>query len=236
MVSALMSTIIPIRTAIAEETDLTADDIIRRMAQVYAESKSYTDRGVVISVFISEDGTRTIEKPFKTFFVRPDRFRFEYREKKTIGQSSHYIAYKNGEDVKVYWNIGPEMVGKIKTLSEALSAAAGISSGSARTVPTMLIPGDSEFRNAIIYYEPLRIEDAVFDGVNCFRISDRADYRRLTLWIGKEDFLLRKMYQEQDFNDFKLQETTTYDPTINGAVTNRMLEFDSPKKRLNIPL
>lgn len=229
---ALLLSVSPVPTAKAEEAHLdklTADDIIRRMAQVYATSESYSDRGSVISVFISTDGTRTVEKPFKTAFVRPDRFRFEYIEKKTLGKNSQYIAYKNGNDIKVYWNIGPEMVSKIQTLSEALAAAAGISSGAARTVPTMLIPTESEFRNAIIFYDPQRIDDVVVNGIDCFQISDPAEYRRLTLWIGKKDFLLRKIYREQKFDDFRLQETTTYKPIINGAIKDKMLEFNSPQ-------
>ena len=232
MISALVSTITPIRSAIAKKTapdNLTADDIIRQMAKVYAASRSYSDEGIFTSVFISTERTRTIEKLFKTAFIRPDRFRFEYREKNNPGGNSHYIVYKNGEDIKVYWNIGPEMASKITTLSEALAAAAGISSGTARNVPTMLIPAESQFRNAITFYDPQRIEDEDFDGVDCFRISDPADYRRLNLWIGKKDFLLRKMYREQNYDDFSARETTTYKPIINGVIKDNMLEFNSPK-------
>lgn len=229
-------------TAKAEEIHLdkiTAADIIRRMAQTYGSSESYIDEGLVKSVFISKDGTRTIEKPFRTAFVRPDRFRFEFREKEKRGILSrfidfkgggnpHYIAFKDGKNAKVYWNIGPKIASKINTLSEALAAATGISSGAARSVPTMLIPSESQFRNAIIYYNPQRIEDAVIDGVDCFQISDPTDYRRLTLWIGKKDFLLRKIFREQAFSDFESEETTTYEPTINSVVQDKMLEFNAP--------
>lgn len=226
--------IIPARTAKTEDIPiekLTAQDIISRMKQAYFMSETYSDRGVVTSVFISKEGTRTIEKPFTTAFVRPDRFRFEYKENNNPGQNSHYIAYKNGNDVKVYWNIGPDMVSKIQTLSEALAAAAGISSGAARTVPTMLDPSESQFRNAMTYYNPRRIEDTFIDGVECFQISDPADYRRLTIWIGKKDFLLRKIYREQDFKDFQGEETTVYEPTISGVVKDKMLEFNSPTSK-----
>jgi hypothetical protein len=120
------------------------------------------------------------------------------------------------------------MVSKIDTLSEALAIAAGISSGAARTVPTMLDPSESQFRNALTYYNPRRIEDTFIDGVECFQISDPADYRRLTLWIGKKGFLLRKIFREQDFNDFQLEETTAYEPTINGVIQDKMLEFNAP--------
>ena len=209
---------------------LTAKDIIKHMKDAYAASDTYKDEGIVRSVFIDANGSRTVRKEFKTAFVRPDRFRFEFLEKKTTlwGNDSHYIVYRNGRDIQVSWNIGQEMVSKIKTLGEALAAGTGISSGAARTVPTMLMPKESRFRNAIVYYTPQRIDDESFEGVDCYVISDPDDYRNLTLWVGKKDFLLRKIYREQEFKDFLGQETTVYRPENNGVVSDRMLGFDSP--------
>src|SRR5262245_14319430 len=60
---------------------LKAQDVLDRMAKVYASCKSYGDTGIVTTVFVEATGNRTVEKPFKTAFVRPDRFRFEYAEK-----------------------------------------------------------------------------------------------------------------------------------------------------------
>ena len=77
---------------------------------------------------------------------------------------------------------------------EALATAAGISGGSARTVPTLLLPEESRFRNPILLYSPKRTEDEVIDGLDCYRIEDPSDYRNLTLWIDKEKFLLLKIY------------------------------------------
>ena len=71
-----------LRQATAEESSLdslTAKQIVKRMAEEYAKCKSYQDLGVVKTVFILPDLKRTVEKPFTTAFVRPDRFRFESR-------------------------------------------------------------------------------------------------------------------------------------------------------------
>jgi hypothetical protein len=52
-----------------------------------------------------------------------------------------------------------------------------------------------------------------------------------TLWIEKETFLLRKVYREQEFEDFRGQVTTTYKPVLDGEATERMLELDAPRSR-----
>ena len=54
---------------------LSAKDIIKHMNHAYGTSNSYSDSGVVQIVFINVDGRRTVEKSFKTAFIRPNRFR-----------------------------------------------------------------------------------------------------------------------------------------------------------------
>jgi len=63
---------------------LSASEIIERMKNTYANSKTYSDSGVVEVIFIG-DVNQTVEKPFTTAFIRPNRFRYEFKEKKTFG-------------------------------------------------------------------------------------------------------------------------------------------------------
>src|SRR5437879_6027503 len=55
--------------------DLTAQEILEKMAATYATCKSYRDSGVVTNFFTRD---HIDVKPFRTAFVRPDQFRFEY--------------------------------------------------------------------------------------------------------------------------------------------------------------
>lgn len=208
---------------------LTAIDILSRMKKVYANAQTYQDKGLVKVVIHFPERDHTVKKPFTTAFIRPNRFRFEYREIKPLVKTSKFIAHQNGQDIKAYWDLD-EGVSQIKTIGDALAAAAGISGGSARTVPTMLLPDESHFRNAILFFSsPKRAADEVIDGIECYRIEDPNDYRDLTLWIDKEEFLLRKMYVEKDLKDSQAETTTTYKPILNGEVTDKMIEFGSPK-------
>ena len=204
--------------------DLTATEILSRMKDTYANAKTYQDKGLVKVVIRFPERNHTIKKPFSTAFVRPDRLRYEYKEIKPLVRTSKFVAYQNGNEVKVHWDLD-EGASKIRSIDEALATAAGISGGSARTVPTMLLPKQSRFRNAIVFYSPERTDDEVVDGIDCFKIEDLNDYRDLTLWIDKEEFLLRKMYVEKDLEDSLAETTTTYVPILNGVVEDKVLNF-----------
>ena len=115
--SGLLATLLQTR-AVAEEPKpdtLTAKEILERVANVYAKCKSYRDSGVVKTVFIWTDRKRTVEKPFTTAFVRPDRFRFEYKNK-----ARRYIVWRKGNDVQTWWDVTPGTK-KPKSLALALT-------------------------------------------------------------------------------------------------------------------
>ncbi len=75
---------------------LTAKQILKRMAETYASCKSYSDSGVVKTFHDEAAWGPPWEKPFTTGFVRPDRFRFEFRDKKAGNGEYLYIVWRNG--------------------------------------------------------------------------------------------------------------------------------------------
>jgi hypothetical protein len=207
---------------------LTAKEIIKLMKEEYAMSTSYSDSGVVRIVFIRSDGRRTVEKPFTTAFIRPDRFRFEYKEKTHGNRVHRFIVCLEGKNLQTYWDVDNDL--KPESLDREIAAATGISHGSAITVPAMLLPKEIKWRRAIRFHKPKRIGDDIFDMVECFRVHDLILGRPVTFWIDKKSFLLRKIYREQEFVDFRTQETTTYKPILNGRIMDNMLEFNPPKE------
>lgn len=209
--------------------DLTAPDIISRMREAYATSNSYSDSGMVKEVYIRASGTRIIEKPFATAFVRPDRFRFEFTERIRGDRERRFIIYRRGGDLQVHWDIDKEL--KYDSIDRAVAAATGVSGESAITIPAMLLPEEIKWRRAIRFDKPERTEDATLGDVDCFRIHDVIGGNPVTFWIDKEEYLLRRIYLEMAFDDFRLRRTTTYKPVSNGEVTDPMLEFKAPEGR-----
>ncbi len=210
--------------------ELTANKIMNRMSEVYGNSRSYSDSGVVRIVFIHPDRKYTVEKPFTTAFIRPDRFRFEYREKKQYVGEQRFIVHLQGNDVQMYWDVDKEL--KYESLDRAIASAAGVSGGSAIRIPAMLLPSEITWRRAIRFRQPKRLGDDVLDGVDCFRISDVVlGAIPTTIWIDKKTYLLKKVHSEQEFEDFRTQRTTIYAPILNGSVEDNMLEFGPPKDK-----
>ena len=84
-----------------------ADQVLERMGKAYAGCKTYRDSGVVKTEFVQAPGNFTSEKPFTTAFIRPDQFRYEFKDKRPDGHVSRFIVWKNGKDVASWWDIQP---------------------------------------------------------------------------------------------------------------------------------
>lgn len=165
----------------------------------------------------------------QTAFIRPDHFRFEFKEKIQGNRERRFIIYRKGKDVQTYWDVDKDL--KLESLDRAVAVATGVSGGSAITISAMLLPSEIKWRRAIRFNKPKRISDDIIDKVNCFRIHDLILGSPVTFWIGKKTFLLRKIHMEKEFEDFRTQETTTYKPVLNGKVMDIMLEFNPPKEK-----
>jgi outer membrane lipoprotein-sorting protein len=204
----------------------TPQQILDRMISVYASCDSYADNGRVETIFLQNSGrTWTAVKPFSTAFVRPSRFRFEFENTDT-NRGSHYVVWRDGSSVKSWWTIRPE-VKMYEGLAFALGAAAGVSSGSSLNVPSMLMQ-DLKATDRLGSLSELKLtgQENVADRL-AYRIEgkDRRD-NLVTMWIDKERFLLLKIYETRKFEDFRTEQTTTYQPQINTEISLEKLAFN----------
>jgi outer membrane lipoprotein-sorting protein len=218
---------LPVRADEPESDALKAQDVLDRMAEVYAGCESYRDTGVVKTVFVLAAGNQTVEKPFKTAFVRPDRFRFEYTAQRG-GRQDRYIVWREGKEVQTWWDVKPGVM-KPESLELALAGATGVSGGSAHTVPALLLPKDIGGWRLTDLTEAKRAEDAMIDKVDCAQIEGKFGNASMTVWIDKKTFLVRRIDSKKKFEKFSTEETTTYDPVIDDEIPDKSLEFDPPK-------
>jgi len=227
----LLGSALVIAASVAAESprpeSLDAQKILDRMAKVYANCTSYRDSGTVNTLFIGPRGNRTVEKPFTTAFLRPDRFRFEYKEKRSMGREPQYIVWRQGSDVRVFTDLRPGN-DKAVSLELAVAGAAGVSSGSAHKIPSLLLP-ELGGRRLTDLTEAHRTDDAKTGEADCFRIEGKYADSPVTLWIDKASFLVRRVDMYHDLgNDLHTEETTTYEPVVDGEVTAEMLAFHPP--------
>ncbi len=196
-----------------------------QVAKTYAECKSYKDSGKVTTVYKSADGNRSEVKPFTTAFSRPDRFRFSFHVQ---GDSqSRYVVWQNGNEVRTWWDVTSQNE-RPSSLSMGLAGATGVSSGSAHTIPTLLLPREVSGRKITDVTGMKRIDDAEINGSSCSRIEGKFAGSPITIWIDKKTSLIRRIDQTTKFDDFMTEETTLYDPVIDEKLDNKLLEFDAP--------
>lgn len=206
---------------------LKAQDVLDRMAKAYANCKSYRDSGVVRTVFIEATGDRTKERRFATALVRPDRFRFEYEEKLLDGRDFRCIVWRKGKDVQTWWSVDSGLE-KPRSLDSAVAQIAGVSAGSAHTIPALLLTNDVTGRRLTDIMEAKRVGDAKLGKVDCFRIEgDFVAGAPMTIWIDKKAFLVQRIDSRRKFDRFRTEETTTYDPVFDKEIPDKNLEFDS---------
>jgi outer membrane lipoprotein-sorting protein len=212
----------------AQAQQPSAQQIVERMASVYASCRSYVDEGDVTTVFLEEKRRRTQVKPFSTAFVSPSNFRFEYRNRRGEDEWDAHIVWRDAESVKSWWSIRPG-VESPRDLFTALGGAAGVSSGASVTIPTLLMP-EGMLGSRIKSLSGLRLvgEEEV-DGGRAYRLEGLdSGGNPLTVWVDEASMLLLKVYETRKFEKFETETTTTYRPQVNAAVAQEKLAFNPP--------
>ena len=176
-----------------------AKEIMDRMFKAYLGFASYQDEGILITTTDEPTGG-TIEKmPFKTFFKRPNLFRFEWTDYGITKLGTTKIIWSNGKEAFSYWE--PDYYEKKESLGLAVAGATGITSLTVNTIYDLLLPEEfSRSRFKPIVNLSLAGEEE-FEGVSCYRIKATGDNERYELLIGKTDFLLRKLRRESKSDD-----------------------------------
>ncbi len=208
---------------------LSADDLLARMVQRYAAARSYEDRGSVTTVFTRDDGRSfTTGRRFRTAFVRPDEFRFEFVDELDMAVTKRFIVWKHGLAVRRFWDPHGD-VEYPSSLSLALAGATGVSSGSAHVVPRLLLPDEVGGRSLADMTRLERLEDADCDGAPCARIAGFYAGERRTIWIELGTLLLRRIEHERDSGRYRTLLTTIYeDAAADEPVDPVLLEFGAP--------
>lgn len=237
---------------------MTPEQILASLEKVYAECPTYRDTGQVVTRFTYFDHKkppRRVVKPFETAFVRPDLFRFEFRDRLWEGgEWSRYIISAQASHARTWWDVDPIM--RLGSLDMALSAATGVSSGSAHTVPSLLMREPFGPTWLTRLREVTSLGDEVLDGATCSRLSTvfvpypmdpaeeemvQKEHKRVTgrpmerpteapqiLWIDRETHLIRRIDYQTRWKAFQTDTTTTYEPAMGVPITDHDLRFDPP--------
>jgi hypothetical protein len=217
----------PLRAAGAGDpssASLSGPDVVARVVAAYRTCATYRDTGVVRTVYFEETGQRTQNRPFKTAFVRPDSFRFEFTDS-FLGKTTRYIVSQQGADVRRWWDVEPG-TRTLESLDMGLAGATGVSGGSAHVVPSLLLPEAVSGRSLKDMTDVKRLDDAPCGSAVCARLEGFWGREKRTLWVDLGSFQLRRIDSATVFPKFRTEQTTTYEPTFNQAVSPDSLSFD----------
>jgi len=230
--------LVPFALVGAQAREAKAAEILEDMAVVYRGCRTYRDTGVKTTTYLPDEEpgvprAHTEKKPFTTAFVRPNRFRYEFRERSRWDVIEHrYLIWRDGAKVRKWWDITPG-VREIPSLGEAINAATGVSGGTAQYVPGYLMPAEVKPWLMPTLRDLERIDDAYLGSALCRRITGRLHHgapqdEDVTLWIDAKTHLLRRYEERTQHEGFRTEEITDYEPVLDEPIAEELLAFDPP--------
>src|SRR5262249_37489466 len=151
---------------------------------------------------------------FRTAFVRPDRFRFEYEQNGV----TQMIVWRHRRSVRSWCRFMTRKEPGPRSLGMALAGATGVSSVSAHTIPALLLPDQVGGRRLTDATGVERVKDGVQTSLPCFRLRGSYAGDPMMLWIDRQTFLVRKIEVWTDHGGFQTDRVTIYDPAMDAEV------------------
>lgn len=168
------------------------DVVLERMHDVYAKAETYQDTGVVETIMDLGNRKQTMTQTFSIVFRRASSIKIEWIDIMFGGQKSRFVLWSDGKLTQTFWE-QLNQVQKSQSLMMGIAGATGVSGGAAHTIPSMLLK-DLHMSALSVLTDVKLLKEEVFEDVECYVIVGKHpagfDY---TLWIGKSDYLLRKL-------------------------------------------
>lgn len=179
--------------ATAQGRRLSGGEILKAMSKKYASITSYQSEGVVETVADNPMRTRSRDVDFKLYFSRPNKLRFEWVANSIASVGQRNLVWSDGGPTFSLYSFAPEKVETRESLERGLAGAAGISLGSAVTIPKLLLTEISGFSLRSLRKVRLKGTEK-FEGHDCYVLEGyHPDGERWQLWLGRRDLSLRKL-------------------------------------------
>jgi len=241
---------------LSQNKDSLPQTIIKKTAERYAAISSYQDSGVVETIGGASLPARSTDIFFKTYFTRPRKLRFEWTDYSPLSSVGRNIVWSDGVKTFGFYSFEPDKIETKESLELGIAGATGVSRGSAHTVPNLLTNEIGGFSLAELTKLTLKGQEQ-FEGEDCFVLEGyHPNGEAWQLWIGKKDFLLRKLrtkstngeFEEEIHRaiktDIEISEAVYHPKIAGGRVTDviskekeenikRLLDLVVPRDRVN---
>jgi hypothetical protein len=186
-------------------------EVLSNVANVYASCRSYRDEGEVTTRIVRHAlvGSHTTRQPFRTAFVRPDRFRFEFRQM-TVGPEDEwplYVTWSNEGRTRSWWTYQPQ-VRVLDSIKSGIAAATGVSHGSGHTIPSLLLR-DLELRSPLPAAERVStFQREPWDERDCIRLDFFSRPNQTSsMWLDANSLLVLRIVQQTDVTAANIEES-----------------------------
>jgi outer membrane lipoprotein-sorting protein len=201
--------------------------ILKVVAEKYAAFRFYRDEGSVITTYDDATGGRIEKMPFKLFFKRPNRFRFEWVDYYLWKNGKTTVVWCNGKDTFLYEQ--PDIHEKKESLESGIATVTGVSDGAAYNIPRLLLPNINGWTFTDLK-KPTMLRGEVFEGDFCYRIKGLDESGNVNeIWISKRDFLVRKIRTQSAFTDFStIEEEVHRHIRVNQPIPEENFNYQPP--------
>ena len=211
---------------VAQPEVLTPQQILRTMADTYANCRTYRDTGRATLKMEAGATGPVIFTPFQTAFERPDQFRFGIEMSAPVVKLG-WIVWRHGPAVRSWSR--HDGFEKPESLSFALGALAGVSWSTSVTVPKLLAADGASAPALTQMTDVVRLADEDVNGSRCWCLRGREMTGTTTVWIDQTSHLLLRVVRELVGTGVHGEVTITYDPVIDEAIPADLLAFGSPE-------
>jgi hypothetical protein len=209
----------------AHTLDSSAVSILERSLYKYSTLANYFDSGKVISSFYKNPHPFKKALYYKISFTSSGLFNFECYEPGR-SNSLYQINRSNGE-IRSWWGVTNKLK-EFKSLRQALSEAAGVSSSLSLFIPSLLLQNDFPDNYNILnrMRDPVLLNDETIAGHECYKISEVDTLtKKMIVWIDKKDFLIRGIETLRTVKDFKVLNNYIFKCSVSPRADNHVFDF-----------
>jgi outer membrane lipoprotein-sorting protein len=178
--------------------EMPAGDILRKSAEKYKSLKTYSDTGSVRSEVVYNGSRISVDISFKILMKKPDLYLITWSQKSSmIPVPQKSAVWNDGQQAYLYIST-MRAFSKLPNAKFGLASSAGISDGITNFIPSLFFEFFYKSDSFIKKLKKPKVSGTEFlDGDECYVITASASFtKKITLWISKSTFLIRKSSKE----------------------------------------
>ena len=193
-----------------------AEPLLQKMAAAYSAAQSYSDTSV--ATFRNPDGTERSKVDFRIWFARPSHFRIDAQSSRPDGGASkREVMWSEGQNARTWSTDKP-----VTSHAKVQIAGSGMFGTYAYHVPTLLEASYGGRKRLHELGSPTLAGEEAIDGVDCHRIRGEFHGDPYEIWLGKADYLIRKIVASYRGNQM---EEIHRNVSVNGPLSLEVFKF-----------